>query len=533
MIPEPAAFYRFAAANKPLPRASVPRPDTPGFCRNGVFHPLTPSDLQPENYMCFVGKYRVSDVVAPIPRYIRISDLLKFKVDSSSGEPVTFAEVNDNFKLPDGYTPRAITYTISGGNSHSVTTNKDHDDIILAIVTIGNRRVFRFYKNEIGKANGNDRWEDLTQVIEWRNQLSPREVEFGGYSIGELTGSFPLDPTSGAQGDADIVKVSLTGHSTLPMSVSIHYTVLCERTQAKFQQWQIDTFTAIQSAYHGLKQEYEASLQADEAVGLTNIQGRNPLLNREVEKRELKKFAISLLTGQQFESFNAMEEDYISRIPQINLTDAAEEGRFVRFFEQALEWKHLTYLFYPYFWANKKNWAKAVNHTDSDPLFEQFLQAGYARVWVPVRPGFELVIANYIKLGGKPWTEKDAPLVEEPGKSPPFISLIEEIKEQLDADFMPRKGKLLVRNGEDQVLGSGTDLIEEDIDREILIALQYYRIAEVDVAAQTLRLTEPYDGEDDDAIGFAIGVKFVGEPWLVQVPTTLVHLKAGTDPIIG
>jgi hypothetical protein len=240
-----------------------------------------------------------------------------------------------------------------------------------------------------------------------------------------------------------------------------------------------------------------------------------------------------VLTGQQYESFNAMEEDYVSRIPQINLLDAAAEGKFVRFFEQALEWKHITYLFYPYFWANKKNWTTAVNQKDTDPLFEQFLQAGYARVWVPVRPDFERVITNYIQVGGEPWTEKDAPLVEESGAEPPFVSLIEEIKEQLDADSEFRAGKLRVRNGDAVVKGTGTDLREDDVDREILIALRYYRIAEVNVAAQTLRLSEPYDGEDDDAIGFAIGVKFVGEPWLVQVPTTLVHLESGAEIIIG
>ncbi len=535
MIPDPAAFYRFAAANKPAPGPTIARPDAPGFCRNGVFHPLTPGDLQPENYMCFVGKYKVSDVAPPMPRYVRISDVVKFKSESTAGDPVALAEVNDSFKVPEGYTPRAITYTISGGNSHSATTkHDDHDDIILVVITIGDRKVFRFYKSEIGEVGGNDAWEDITQTIEWGiKPLSNVEQQFGGYAIGALSGSFPLDPASGAPGDVDVVKVSMTGHTTLPMSVSIHYTVSCERTVAKFQQWQIDTYNAIQGAYLALKQEYEASLQAQEAVGLTNIQGRNPLLNREVEKRELKKFSISLLTGQQYESFNAMEEDYVSRVPQINLADAAAEGKFVRFFEQALEWKHITYLFYPYFWANKKNWTTAVNQKDTDPLFEQFLQAGFARVWVPVRPGFDLVIASYILSGGEPWTEKDAPLVEESGDAPPFVSLIEEIKEQLGADFEFRPGTLRVRNGEALVTGSGTDLREDDVDREILIALRYYRIATVDVAAQTLRLNDVYGGEDDDAIGFAIGVKFVGEPWLVQVPTTLIHLKAGADPIIG
>ncbi|HYI93889.1 MAG TPA: hypothetical protein VEX68_10120 [Bryobacteraceae bacterium] len=32
---------------------------------------------------------------------------------------------------------------------------------------------------------------------------------------------------------------------------------------------------------------------------------------------------------------------------------------------------------------------------------------------------------------------------------------------------------------------------------------------------------------------FAIGVRFVSERWLVQVPTTLIHLKGSAGPIIG
>jgi len=533
MIPDPAAFHRYASTHRPSAGKVVPRPERPGFCRDGVFHPLTPPDLQPENYMCFVGKYNVSEVAAPSPRYVRVSDVLKFKTETTQSDPITFAEANDSFKVPEGYTPRAITYTITGGNSHSATTtHDDHDDIILAVVTIQNRKVFRYYKSEIGEVSGEDHWPDLTQVIEWDRPMSQLESQFGGYALGALSGFFPLEPASATPGDHHTVKVSLTGHTTLSMSVSIHYTVLCERTQARHEQWQIDTFNSIQQAYLNLKAEYDAAQESQEPVGLTTISGRNPLRNREIEQRELKKFAISLLTGQQFDSFNAMEVDYSTGLPQINLLDAAAEGKFVRFFEQALEWKHLTYLFYPYFWANKPNWTATVNYSDPDPLFEQFLQAGYARVWVPVRPGFDLVIAHYIKFGGEPWTEKDAPMVEESElEAPPALSMIEEMKEQLGNEFENRPGKIKVRKGKTLVTGEGTDLREDDVDREILIALQTFRIAAVDVQAQTLRLTEPYDGEDRDEIGFAIGVKFVGEPWLVPVPTTLVHLRAEADVI--
>jgi hypothetical protein len=162
---------------------------------------------------------------------------------------------------------------------------------------------------------------------------------------------------------------------------------------------------------------------------------------------------------------------------------------------------------------------------DTDPLFQQFLQAGFARVWVPVRPGFEAVILNYIDCGGEPWTEKDAPIVGEPDEtSAPSVALIDEIKEQLGADFEFRPGTIAVQKDSPIVEGTGTDFRADDQDREILIALNYYRIAEVDEAAQRILLREPYAGNDQSGIGFAIGVKFVGEPWVVQLPTTLVLL---------
>jgi|GEM_PF-2008105 hypothetical protein len=65
-----------------------------------------------------------------------------------------------------------------------------------------------------------------------------------------------------------------------------------------------------------------------------------------------------------------------------------------------------------------------------------------------------------------------------------------------------------------------------------MISLKYYRIAEVDEDGQRIWLREAYAGEDQEGIGFAIGVKYVGESWVVQVPTTLVHLS-GNDELIS
>ena len=64
--------------------------------------------------------------------------------------PITLAKIKRAAFQGSRGLHAAISYTISGGNSHSATTKNDDRDIILAVVTIGSRRVFR-YKSEIGK----------------------------------------------------------------------------------------------------------------------------------------------------------------------------------------------------------------------------------------------------------------------------------------------------------------------------------------------------------------------------------------------
>lgn len=356
-----------------------------------------------------------------------------------------------------------------------------------------------------------------------------REYKAGGSDPESYTGDYVfIEPerslTYSKDENIQELTLSVSGFSTLALSLNIGFRIHCERTEQAYEQWQIDTYNAIMTAYNTKRIEYEEALRAQEFNTNVNIQGRNPLLNREIEKTELKKHAISILTGQQYETFNAMGIDAAWGYPQIDLPDAGEEGQFVRFFEQALEWRHITYMFYSYFWGDKKNWVEILNLKDTDPLFERFLQAGYARVWVPIRPGFNDVILSYITNGGEPWNEKDAPLSGNENEEH-FVSLLDEIKEQSNGDFETREGTLAVTTGEKRVIGSGTDFTKEyDLDRELLVNLEVYRIAEV-LSATEITLREPYRGETATGLGYAIGVKFVGEPWVVEVPTSLVILS--------
>ena len=241
MIPEPAAFYRYALTKR-TPPTNVPRPEAPGFCCDDVFYPLSPDNLQSDNYLCFVSKYNAKNVTGPPPLYLWITDMIKYKIDSTTNQaPFSFAEPSaaevGTLKVPDGYFPKTVRYHISGSEVHSVlTTGGDHDDNMFVQVTIANHKVWSFYHNEIGNKNGFDTWPDIGQVIEWGSELSDAEKALGSEYTGNIDDEFILPEyySEPGAGVTESIKISMTGHSTLPISVAIHYKVLCERSQASF-----------------------------------------------------------------------------------------------------------------------------------------------------------------------------------------------------------------------------------------------------------------------------------------------------------
>ena len=72
--------------------------------------------------------------------------------------------------------------------------------------------------------------------------------------------------------------------------------------------------------------------------------------------------------------------------------------------ESAFDWQNMTYQFYNYFYANQSRWVKLYNFTDNDPLFANFLKAGYARILVPVMPGREREVLSFTLMGWNPGT---------------------------------------------------------------------------------------------------------------------------------
>lgn len=171
--------------------------------------------------------------------------------------------------------------------------------------------------------------------------------------------------------------------------------------------------------------------QAEIGEGI-QIPGRNTAENLRIIRDELQRSCISFLTGTTLEEFDGFQSDQQGehRNWRMDQQRALHEGAEVQFFQHALEWENMTYIFYPYFWGRSDDRWVSILHQfgDPDPNLVAFVKSGMARVQVPVRPGFEAVVARYCQ-DGKPWAGDDAPLIGEDLHVP----IIDEIRRELEA----------------------------------------------------------------------------------------------------
>ena len=112
--------------------------------------------------------------------------------------------------------------------------------------------------------------------------------------------------------------------------------------------------------------------------------------------------------GQKFTNGNEMENF------QVYLNDNLDQYTALsKFMEQAFEWEIMDYTFYPYYWADRKQWKDMYLSESVDPLFRSFLQAGMARVIVTVKPGFEDAVQFFLATG-LTWNGGEIPVIGDP-----------------------------------------------------------------------------------------------------------------------
>lgn len=478
LVPEPAAFWRYALTKQPIEPVSFTNPEPPGYCLvdGRTFVPLQAADITPENYVFWAGKYGAEDVTAP-PPLTRVVSAAKKGPESfqtlgtNSNAPKVWSDTFE-IDIPDGYLPAFAIV-----NAYGETQAGAHKLVIQV-------QAQQFF---------------YVEPVDDGFQLALR-----------------VEPTE---------KVPVSVNTLRFHNYELLVNVFCTLSREALEQWQLKTFFAIQKAYEAAKARYDNSIESARIqAGFGQPMGRNPAENREIERVELKRACIAMATGQRFDTFDAMTRNVTPfGYPEIDFAEAKAEARWVQLFEQGFEWNNITYVFYPYFWGRKDGWLTLVQLRDDDALFTRFLQAGAARVQVPVRPGFETVVLNYL-AGVEIW-DADGQFItsDDEDDSALHLSIVEELKHQLGNEDVEGVGTVTLTSGSDIVTGVGTAFTPDDERRRIAFGTQRFVIKTVE-APDRIRLRSAYEGTSESGAGYALGPRLVGEPWEVRLPTNLVKL---------
>jgi hypothetical protein len=360
-IPEPAAYFLYALVENPPQDMELVKPEPPHYGSS----PLKPSNLTRTNYHDYVSQYQVLNAPEPPSEFTVVSYF-----DKQDGNSANNVGRSSKVTIVPGY--EAIGATVS--SDYIFTDGKPHSFRIM----LGNASVDR------------------------------SNIWGAGYE------TFPHT----FRGEMAVASILMN-----VWAFTLSADVFCELTSEGMAKWQHDMYEAIMQAYLQQKAEYDEKLAAAAIQKGIEILGRNPLENRRLERDELKKLVIMMLTGSPYIALNSF---YAGSEPLMNIGKACANGKRIRFFENAFEWRNMLYVFYPYFWGRKARWISALHLTDPDLDFAAFLKAGAARVQVPVRPGFERAVAHFCQYGDI-WEGNDIPLMDDEL----YVPIVDEITENL------------------------------------------------------------------------------------------------------
>ena len=516
IVPEPAAIFKKLFELKSENQNKKQRPEKPK---------TVIQDILRSNYSSLLNTFGLSGAMEPP----EASTAIQFGFHQNLSEPpndITSGFSSSEFKseqIPDGYKATKMDYSISCfvGDPKNQTGN---DEAAISV--------------NVGKVS------ILEMVVESKGlptSKSPTLVD----TIQQDVTNWSIDKQDIAMnGEQGIITASVAGYSSVAISLSGTISIKCELTAEAYESWKVKIYNYIMDDYNRKLSVFEASKVNDPII---QIQGRNPFLNREIERNEFKRHIIAILMCNYFNGIGSMNEVVAPcGYPEPDFEKLEKETPYIQFFEQVFEWNYITYLFYHSMWARKCKWPELIDEDSGDPLFDKFLMSGASRVQVPIRPGMEEVFNWFLKTG-QIWGESGLPPISGDTN---YLSMIQELKEAKQGDFSDRPGVITATKDSDMLKLSDSTYywdfvngqinplnVTNDIDREILIDYELYRILKVaqDNAGSKsdwiITIDIPFSGENAVGLKHAMGAKYVGAPWEIVIPTKLVYLKNDDDKL--
>jgi hypothetical protein len=483
----------------PEPAVSLlERPRDAAGPRKPAAFTLDPSDVLPENYLCLTSTYGAQDVEPPPAWEIRVGYSWSTTPNEESDNWGQDARA-DMIAIPGGYRPLAMTALVSAHPGSA----PEYIDVFMAI---GGEIV----------------------------------VELQGFDYGESGQTQGADPHEGGPVEIDFdpalrwpngVPVVLRGVGHFDNTLVAEATIRCVRTAERLDAWRLHTWEQLRAAHEVLMQTYRAELeeQAVQAFGAPNLE-RPDAENRRVEAEELRKWAIKAMRLQPF-NFDAITVE-ADGAQEIDPQDGDLLATVARFFEEAFEWAQASYFLYPYYWGRRDTWKMRAALAAVDARHAAFLRAGAARYIVPVTPGYEERVVNYLESDADELDRLGAPPDDYEPQDPALKDLWLELLLERRPELGLGSGTLTVQNGAVAVTinaDSNWHATDRDLGRELYIDGDLYAVASVNPpqqgALQQIALDEQFKGITNASASYATGSVPYGPPWVERVPTSLVILQ--------
>ncbi|MHA6892360.1 hypothetical protein [Ralstonia pseudosolanacearum] len=511
IVPEPAALFKAlydAKMSNDQKETEPPKPE------------IDISAIKPDTYAGYLNQYAISttdDITPPDEEVVVSIAIAQNLARPDDNKCMAFSSTDAKVDIPEGYAANVAHYDIRCSCGDPAGTDKN--DEVAVSVNLGDHCLL---------TERLDEWADGAQA---GNKAAWVAVAPGG--------SLQMQDETGT------LTVAVAGFSTLPISLSGSISILCKLTTSGRVAWQTRIYKLIMADYARKLAAYQAT--TGQTTDIVQIKGRNPFLNREIERNEFKRHIIAILLCNYFNGIGSMFDKVAPcGYPEFDFAKLSADMPIVQFFEQVFEWNYMTYLFYHSMWARKCKWPELIYSDSGDPLFDKFLTSGAARVQVPITPGMEHVFLWFLKRN-EIWGESGEPPL--PGDDD-YISMIQEMKEADQCDYSDRPGLIAAKKNSNQLQLTASSFywdvansqpstltIANDIDREILVDYEVYRIVSIqdagaaDHMSWTLTIDPPFAGPDAVNLKHAVGAIFVGAPWEIVVPTELVYLRNKSDPL--
>jgi Type II secretion system (T2SS), protein G len=212
-------------------------------------------------------------------------------------------------------------------------------------------------------------------------------------------------------------------------------------TQEYYAGWQFKTWATLRAAALARHGEENERRQAERDRLWRELVGKDTLSLRRLEREEMLRLIMLWLLGPDVGYANAppwieatvnqmlkSEIDFLggaaptapspsfAGIDGTQWSLAVLFGDLVKFVQQAVEWENLLYILYPYFWGGEVQGRDKMLFEHPDPEHQNFLRAGYCRLVITIRPGFEEAFTRFAETGSLGGTYTS-----------PYLSIAEEI----------------------------------------------------------------------------------------------------------